>query len=189
MGVQIVRNIFEFHDPERILIGTVGVPGEREFFLQVKGLSQGRNRIASFKLEKNQAAALAERSLQLLKELGLGQSLPRVDLAPLEMPIEAEFVLGVMTLTWLEGDTLFNLEAQALSDDDSGAIIDEIADDDAADAPPLLRVRLRPTDLQLFAKRTELVVSAGRQPCVFCGGPVNPGGHLCPRSNGFRREI
>ena len=186
---QIVRNIFEFILPERFVIGTVGVPGEREFFLQVKGISGGVNRIASFKLEKNQAAALAERSLQLLKELRLNQSLPRVDLAPLEMPIEPEFTLGVMTLTWLDKESLFNFEAQAIIEESSGEIFEEMLDDESPEAPPLLRLHVKPDDLQLFAKRTELVVSAGRQPCVFCGGPVNPGGHLCPRSNGFRRQV
>ena len=24
-------------------------------------------------------------------------------------------------------------------------------------------------------------------PCPFCGGPMDPTGHLCPRANGFRR--
>ena len=27
----------------------------------------------------------------------------------------------------------------------------------------------------------------GRPPCPFCGGPLDPEGHLCPRANGFRR--
>ena len=184
-----MRNIFEFDQPDRLVIGTVGVPGEREFFLQVKGEVKGKKIIASFKLEKSQAAALAERSLQLIRELGLIHSLPRVDLAPLEMPIESEFTLGAMTLTWLESDSLFNLEAQAMTDDASGEVVEEMMTDNEQDAPAILRVRVKPVDLQLFAKRTELVVSAGRQPCVFCGGPVNPGGHLCPRSNGFRRQI
>ena len=26
-----------------------------------------------------------------------------------------------------------------------------------------------------------------RPACPFCGGPVDPAGHLCPRANGFRR--
>jgi len=26
------------------------------------------------------------------------------------------------------------------------------------------------------------------KPCPFCGGPVDPAGHLCPRANGFRRS-
>jgi hypothetical protein len=24
-------------------------------------------------------------------------------------------------------------------------------------------------------------------PCPFCGIPIDPNGHLCPRSNGYRR--
>ena len=29
----------------------------------------------------------------------------------------------------------------------------------------------------------EAVVSAGRKPCVLCGRPDDPEGHLCPRLN------
>jgi hypothetical protein len=32
-----------------------------------------------------------------------------------------------------------------------------------------------------------LVIAAGRQPCPFCGLPINPEGHLCARANGYRR--
>jgi uncharacterized repeat protein (TIGR03847 family) len=28
------------------------------------------------------------------------------------------------------------------------------------------------------------VVAAGRPPCPLCGGPIDPTGHICPRSNG-----
>jgi uncharacterized repeat protein (TIGR03847 family) len=28
------------------------------------------------------------------------------------------------------------------------------------------------------------VVAAGRPPCPLCGGPIDPDGHVCPRSNG-----
>jgi hypothetical protein len=31
------------------------------------------------------------------------------------------------------------------------------------------------------------VVAAGRPPCPFCGGPLDAGGHVCPRANGYRR--
>jgi hypothetical protein len=33
-----------------------------------------------------------------------------------------------------------------------------------------------------------VVVNAGRAPCPFCGSPIDPAGHLCPRANGFRRS-
>jgi uncharacterized repeat protein (TIGR03847 family) len=38
-----------------------------------------------------------------------------------------------------------------------------------------------------FARRTIKVVEAGRRPCTFCGSPLDPSGHLCPRANGYRR--
>ncbi|MFM7776687.1 MAG: DUF3090 family protein, partial [Actinomycetota bacterium] len=46
------RLVFEFLKPERFLVGTVGVPGEREFYLQIKGESSGKRVLASFALEK-----------------------------------------------------------------------------------------------------------------------------------------
>ncbi|MFZ9498323.1 MAG: DUF3090 family protein [Polynucleobacter sp.] len=38
-----------------------------------------------------------------------------------------------------------------------------------------------------FAQRSKAVVNAGRLPCPFCGIPIDPRGHLCPRANGYRR--
>ena len=38
-----------------------------------------------------------------------------------------------------------------------------------------------------FAQRALAVVAAGRPPCPFCGKPLDPSGHVCPRANGYRR--
>ena len=52
------RNIFDFQNPERFVAGTVGMPGERTFYLQAKeGI-----KISSISLEKSQVALLAERN-------------------------------------------------------------------------------------------------------------------------------
>jgi len=51
----------------------------------------------------------------------------------------------------------------------------------------MLVVRLPPGAARAFCKRAQAVVSAGREPCPFCGAPLDPSGHLCPRANGFRR--
>lgn len=178
------RQKFNFELPERFIIGTVGQPGERQFFLQVRG----RDRSAAFALEKNQAAALASRALELLKEVGIDVPLEPIDSAPLETPIEAEFDIGVMTLTWSPATEKVLFEAQAMSNAASSIVFEEMAADDEQDAPPLLQVVLTLSQLRGFANRTIQVVAAGRQPCVFCGGPVDPGGHLCPRANGHRRS-
>jgi uncharacterized repeat protein (TIGR03847 family) len=179
--------LFEFNQPERFLIGTVGVPGEREFYLQVKGLTNGRRVFASFALEKSQAAALSERIREMVRQLKLAFPSVEPDLAPLETPIEAEFILGVMSLTWLAEEKLFLFEAQEIAPSDLGEI--EEGTPDVGAGLSLLRVRISLEDIGVFAKRTDLVVAAGRQPCVFCGGPINPGGHLCPRANGYRRQL
>ena len=46
--------LIEFQSPDRFVIGTVGVPGEREFYLQVKKGELFR----SFGLEKSQASEI-----------------------------------------------------------------------------------------------------------------------------------
>jgi hypothetical protein len=33
-------------------------------------------------------------------------------------------------------------------------------------------------------RRAEALVSAGRPACPFCGQPLDPTGHFCPRDNG-----
>jgi uncharacterized repeat protein (TIGR03847 family) len=182
------RLAFEFLKPERFLVGTVGAPGEREFYLQIKGESSGKRVLASFALEKTQAAALSDRCRQMVREVAPKLTVPLADLAPLETPIEPEFALGVMSLSWAPQDELFLFEGQSMADPNTDEIYEELIADEVAGAPPIVRARLTGEDLLTFAKRTDLVVSAGRQPCVFCGGPVNPGGHLCPRANGFRRQ-
>jgi len=62
-----------------------------------------------------------------------------------------------------------------------------IADEDEQDGPPLLRVRIGGTAARAFVTRAQAVVAAGRPPCPFCGGPLDAGGHVCPRANGYRR--
>jgi uncharacterized repeat protein (TIGR03847 family) len=94
-----------------------------------------------------------------------------------------------MALAWDADDEVVVIEAQALTDDDSEGDEDDLplisADD--VDGPPLLRVRLGGPAARAFAKRALAVVSAGRPPCPFCGGPLDAGGHVCPRANGYRR--
>ena len=177
------RTLFEFSDPDRFVIGTIGAPGEREFFLQISLGPQ----VMSFAMEKGQAAALAERATELLKEIGKSSIPYELDTAPLSTPVESEFAIGVMSLTWSPKDEKIVFEAQSMADTSGEVVYEELISDLDPQAPPLLRVQLTSALLRAFVKRTSQVVSAGRQPCVFCGGPINQDGHLCPRANGYRR--
>lgn len=185
----VAHQEFRFDAPERFVAGTVGEPGERAFFLQVK---EG-NRLASVLLEKEQVAALAENLDQLLDEVvrrsggtAAVPALPPDDLAdtePLESPIDSEFRVGTMTLAWDGEDRLVVIEAFAADEPATPDTDDELPPDRA-----VLVVRLSGPSARAFVQRAQAVVSAGRPPCPLCSLPLDPEGHICPRQNGYRRR-
>lgn len=185
--------IHSFDPPERFVAGTVGPPGERTFFLQARSGA----RVTSVALEKQQVSVLAERVDELLDELlrtEEGQaSVPAVspvaleDDAPLEQPIVEEFRAGTMTLSWDAADERIVIEVFPYTEEsvvEPGTPEEEIEEPEPEE---VLLVRLPAGLARAFSKRAQAVVSAGRRQCPFCGGPMDPSGHLCPRANGFRR--
>ena len=178
------RAVFDYDPPDRFVVGTVGEPGDRTFYLQARA---GR-RVTSVALEKEQVRALAERVDEVLDEVlrRSGGTAPVPAVAPaeladadaLETPVTEEFRVGALSLTW-DGDTeRVVIEAGATSDDEA----DEEAEVD------LLRVTVTGAYARAFAKRALAVVEAGRPPCPFCSLPLEPQGHICPRANGYRRR-
>jgi uncharacterized repeat protein (TIGR03847 family) len=192
------------HDPpDRFVVGTVGEPGARTFYLQAR---TGRL-VTSVALEKQQVSILAERIAVLLDELQRSGdvtdvSAPAPDAAPLDLPLVEEFRVGTMTLSWDGDDERIVIEAFPVGEEgaDAGAEADDPITGDpdpGVDPDPevvvepaateVFLVRLPPAAARGFADRAETVVSAGRPPCPFCGQPLDPEGHLCPRANGFKR--
>ena len=185
--------IHSFDPPERFVAGTVGPPGQRTFFLQARTGA----RVTSVALEKQQVVVLAERIDELLDELlrtdeGVS-TIPAVspsaleDNGPLEQPIVEEFRAGTMTLSWDSGAERVVVEVFPYSEEsvvEPGTPEEEIEEPEPEE---MLVVHLSAGVARAFSKRAQAVVSAGREPCPFCGGPMDPGGHLCPRANGFRR--
>jgi len=190
--------MFEYVHPQRFVVGTVGEPGQRAFYLQARDA----DRMTSVLLEKSQVTALTERLTEVLDTLlrRSGGSLPipavaprdQLDLEPLDNPVEEEFRVGTMSLAWDEEDESVVVEAFAIveSDDDQEEAFDPVSGDvtqQLADVD-VLRVVLSGVHARGFAERAERVVAAGRPTCPFCSLPLDPGGHICPRSNGFRRR-
>jgi len=192
-----------FDPPERFVVGTVGEPGARTFFLQAR---EGA-RVVSVALEKQQVTVLAERLDELLDEVM--KSAPAVvpaiapydldDNGPLEQPIEEEFRAGTMTLAWDPDEDKVVLEVFPISEteiiaevDESGQLVDEDAvaaiELDEPEPDEVLLVRIAPRNARAFVKRAEAVLGAGRPNCPFCGSPIDPDGHLCVRANGFKRR-
>lgn len=175
------------YDPvERFVVGTVGEPGDRSFFLQARH----GERLTSVLLEKAQVVAIVERLDLLLHELKRVQpnlvivSLPRDD-EPLETPITEEFRVGLISLAWMSDRDLVSIELQATYDqeENDGNLFIE----DPENGPDTLHVMLTSAQTEAFIKRATRVINAGRPPCPFCGLPLDPRGHVCPRANGYRR--
>jgi uncharacterized repeat protein (TIGR03847 family) len=181
------RQIYFFDQPRRFVVGTVGQPGERTFFLQ----AADAGRVVSVALEKAQVTMLAERMAQLLTEMSIraGIELPtelEPDTDPLESPIDEEFRVAAMGLAYDSEANLIVIEAQAPAE--SAEEAEATLLEDTEDGPDALRVRLAHPAAAAFVARARRVIEAGRPPCPLCNQPLDPSGHICPRHNGYRRR-
>lgn len=167
---------YEFTTPERFVAGTVGEPGERAFYLQIRSNA----RLFSVAVEKAQVQAISARLEVMVAEIRKSnpliiiEKLP-IDDAPLESPIDAEFQIGAISLAWDEESKLICVELFELEDDEEDA------------EGEVVEINITVAMAAAFAARSKAVVNAGRLPCPFCGIPIDPRGHLCPRANGYRR--
>lgn len=172
----MTRRLFMFDSPDRFLAGTVGEPGDRAFFLQArKGAA-----LISVGLEKAQVAALAQRLEDLLDAVDAPATQEMPDELTLEAPVVELFRVGAMALAWDAGAGAVVIEAQTPTED--GDYVE--LPDDAEEGPDLLRVRIDAPTARGFIRRAEALISAGRPACPFCGQPLDPQGHFCPRGNG-----
>ena len=166
----------EYSRPERFIAGTVGEPGERAFFLQVRS----SYRLFSVAVEKAQVQAIIARLDVMVAEIRKSNPLINIekfstDDAPLESPVEAEFQVGAMSLAWDEESTLICIELYELEEDEEDS------------TGEVVEINISLGMAIAFTARSKAVVNAGRLPCPFCGIPIDPRGHLCPRANGYRR--
>jgi uncharacterized repeat protein (TIGR03847 family) len=208
----VPRRIFDFGVPDRFVAGTVGQPGHRTFFLQArKGsalVSVALEKIQVQVLAERLALLLAEvarRGAQVPEALAPSDD----DSAPLGEPLVEAFRVGTMTIGWdpqreqVVVETLAQQESDEEAEDEEAEAEDEGADeaddddedeadepatlefdDSDPDGPDLVRVRLTPLAARAFVERALRTVAAGRPPCPFCGRPLDPTGHICPRKNG-----
>jgi uncharacterized repeat protein (TIGR03847 family) len=175
--------VHEFAWPDRVVVDTIGLPGARTFYLQVRAGTQ----IVSIALEKQQSALLAEKIDEILDQLitveGNPFSVPTstpielVDNDQLEA-VQEHFRTGAMSLGWDPTTAQVVIEAYPITDVDADDN-DESLDEDGANEPEMLLVRMPVGTARAFAKRTREIVGAGRPTCSLCGYPIDADGHIC----------
>ncbi len=156
---------YEFDNPDKIMVGVRGEVGNRLFLLQAR---QGR-RLVILKCEKVQLAALAQWISQVLDDLGRPGHLP--DDFALEAEYEADFAVGDITIAVDEERDVIEVTFSSVEEDDEATIA---LSKEWAGGLAIAITRL---------------VEAGRPPCPLCGGPLDPRGHDCPRTNGHRAPV
>jgi uncharacterized repeat protein (TIGR03847 family) len=175
--------VHDFDWPDRVLVGTIGEPGSRAFYLQVR---QGR-RVVSVLLEKEQSALLAmhmDRMLDELMQEGNPYRIPSdapaelIDTEPLE-PVDEQFRTGTIGLGW--DPTTSQLVVQAYSDVE----LDEDPDSEEEQPEEALVIRMPVGTARAFVRSTRDVVASGRPLCPVCGQPIDPGGHVCSMLGGL----
>ncbi|HEX4978651.1 MAG TPA: DUF3090 family protein [Acidimicrobiales bacterium] len=155
-------------DAHAVTVGSIGPPGRRAFYLQVWHAGD----VHTLRLEKQQVAALGEAITELLRDLPV----PAGDLPDLPEVVDVgdpDWVVGTMGVTGI--------------DETSGRVVlvlQELTIEDDAPAGAQARLGLSLEQLAALAARCEHSVAGGRPNCALCGRPMDPEGHVCPKTNG-----
>jgi len=169
--------VHQFDWPDRVVVGTVGPPGSRSFYLQAR--DGARNTAVG--LEKEQSAVLAEKIDEILTALMADDanrfSVPAatppelVDNDPLDQPVEEQFRTGLLRLGWDPSTAQVVVEAFPLTENED--------DDEDAEPSEALVIRMPVGTARAFVERTRQVVRSGRPSCPLCGQPMDDDGHVC----------
>ena len=174
---------FDLPSVDRITVGTVGQPGSRTFFLQAREGSL----LVSLKVEKGQVAALAERLGELLHENPASSVIPEPAELDLEEPTLADFVVGSLGLSFSSDEDRVVLVCEELvSVDLDEDDLDDDEDDEDAPQGAVARFGCTRGQAAALAMRGATLVATGRAACPLCGYPLDPRGHVCPKTNGHR---
>ncbi|MEM8905127.1 MAG: DUF3090 family protein [Actinomycetota bacterium] len=160
---------FRFDLVDDFTTGTIGEPGQRVFFLQ---LLAGLDRV-TLRCEKGHVSALSASFRTVLEDLPPVEG--RTAISGELLVAGEEWIVGGIGLAYDEdGDRIIvQLEELVLEDDD----------DPTAPEPATVRFGLTRAMASAFCDRADDLLSAGRPPCQWCGRPIDPTGHACPRMN------
>ena len=146
----------------------IGRPGQRRFRLMVRSGNQS----AAIWMEKQQLASIGTWLDETCERLDREHpnSEPNAEPSPFGAVFDLEFRASQIGLGYAEGDDLFAIHAFDIEAQQGER--------------PDFRTFLSRGQARVLARKIESVVAAGRPICPLCSQPMEPEGHVCPRSNG-----
>jgi len=97
--------------------------------------------------------------------------------------VEAVWDVGSLAVGYDEAQDRVVVEASELqeeAEEDAG----EATAEESGPQPAMARFRITRGQAAAFVERANDLMKAGRPSCPVCSRPMDPEGHVCPRSNG-----
>jgi uncharacterized repeat protein (TIGR03847 family) len=167
---------FEVDSPDHFTAGAVGPPGQRVFYLQARDAG----RLITLKVEKEHVRALAEYVGGLLARVKGAPGAARGGAELLE-PVEAAWDVGSLAVGYDESQDRVVVEASELIEAEE---TEEESPAAPEPEPAMARFRITRAQAAAFVERANELMKGGRPTCPVCSRPMDPEGHVCPRSNG-----
>lgn len=168
---------FRFDNPAFLVAGALGEPGQRVFHLQTAEAAE----LVTVRCEKQHVASLASHLTDLLADLPPPDPDEVAAMSGgLRTPVEPCWIAGSLGLAYDETIDRVIIAIERLDPtadpDDEPLAADEVRG----------RVAITRAQAAAFVAQAAELISGGRPLCRLCGGPIDPAGHACPRSNGHR---
>ncbi|NLE43207.1 MAG: DUF3090 family protein [Chloroflexi bacterium] len=157
----------ELAHPDFVTIDTIGLPGQRTFYLQA---TQG-DVLVTVLIEKEHAAAFAVTAHAMLDEIGRPPMEPSADSMGLIQPVEALFRARQISLGYDQVRDRLVIVAEGFPSKE--------------ELPFEVRIWITREQTAALARQSASAVEAGRPTCPLCNEVILPGEpHICVRGNG-----
>ena len=168
---------YEFDEVDTFTAAAVGEPGSRVFYLQARA---GDQRV-TVKCEKQQVTAIAQYLRRVLSDL------PPAEHRPMAGARRACAAASSRSCSGRSGSatTAATTACSSSSRSSSRPTTTTRTRTTSSSAADRGHVRLYMTRSQAaaFCDHADELVAAGRPSCMWCGKPIDPDGHPCPRMN------
>ena len=173
----MARQRFRFDPLIHVKAEAIGLPGKRSFYL----LAADGKKALRVKVDKPQLEMLSLGVKQVLEQIPEGRAgagKPAGEQQPQTLwPGEEEvaFVAGQLGIGYEESRDLIVL------------VLYDI--EEASRRSPTFVGLASKDQMEALSQEIDAVCAAGRPLCPLCQLPMNPEGHLCPRSNGHAQLV
>ncbi len=170
-----------------ITADAIGQPGKRVFYIQ----GQKDDQVVTLIVEKVQVQTLALGVEDFLTELT--QRFPDLPEASADYdetlmhilpPVDPLFRIGELGLAYDSDSDLVIIIAREVTSGEEET--EQPPDEESEPDTSVVRYWCTRSQLRAMCAWGQQVASAGRPICPYCGQPMDPAGHFCPKRNGHR---